>query len=300
MSSIEGWWSAGEHVPLVAGEREWRIFVRRMGEGPTMTLLHGYPSSSHDWAKVAPALAGRYSLLMFDFLGFGASEKPAEHDYSLHEQADLVQALWNREGTSSTVLVAHDYAVSVTEELLARRAEGGLGVELESVHLLNGGLYPDLHRPQPAQLALLDPERGPQLSALLNQELLTAGLAPTFAESYDASLDSAEMWRANSREGGERIAHLLIRYIADREAHAERWVGALHGTDVPLAFVWGMLDPVSGAHMAERIRQKLPHAPFLALEDVSHWPALEAPERVVGALLAGELPPGAQRGSTAT
>jgi len=300
MSSIEGWWSAGEHVPLVAGEREWRIFVRRMGEGPTMTLLHGYPSSSHDWAKVAPALAGRYSLLMPDFLGFGASDKPVEHDYSLHEQADLVQALWNREGTSSTVLVAHNYAVSVTQELLARRAEGALGVELETVHLLNGGLYPDLHRPQPTQLALLYPERGPQLSALLNQELLTAGLAPTFAESYDPSLDSAEMWRANSRDGGERIAHLLIRYIADRESHAERWVGALHGTDVPLAFVWGMLDPVSGAHMAERIRQKLPHAPFLALEDVSHWPALEAPERVVGALLAGELPPGAQRRSAAT
>jgi pimeloyl-ACP methyl ester carboxylesterase len=54
-------------------------------------------------------------------------------------------------------------------------------------------------------------------------------------------------------------------------------VTALEGTDVPLAFVWGMLDPVSGAHMAERIRKRLPGAPFLALDDVAHWPALEAP-----------------------
>ncbi|TMK95674.1 MAG: alpha/beta hydrolase [Actinobacteria bacterium] len=299
MSGIEEWWSAGERVALAAGESEWQIFVRRMGEGPTMTLLHGFPSSSHDWAKVAPALAERYSLLLLDFLGFGASEKPAEHTYSLHEQADLVEALWKREGTSSTVLVAHDYAVSVTQELLARRAEGALGVGLEAVHLLNGGLYPDLHRAQPTQLALLDPERGPQLSALLNEELLAAGLAPTFAESYDASRDSAEIWRANSRDGGQRIAHLLIRYIADREAHAERWVEALHRTDVPLAFAWGMLDPVSGAHMAKRIRQKLPQAPFLALEDVSHWPALEAPEGVLGALLAGRVPPQAERRSAA-
>ena len=37
----------------------------------------------------------------------------------------------------------------------------------------------------------------------------------------------------------------------------------------------------------------------LALEDVSHWPALEAPERVIDALLAGEVPPGAQCGSAA-
>ena len=54
---------------------------------------------------------------------------------------------------------------------------------------------------------------------------------------------------------------------------------------MPLTFVWGMLDPVSGAHMAERIRERLPDAPFTALEDVAHWPPLEAPERVVAALL---------------
>src|SRR5438105_15957794 len=101
-----------------------------MGRGPAMTLLHGFPSSSHDWAKVAPALAERHALLMPDFLGFGASDKPAEHDYSLHEQADLVEALWAREGIEATVLVVHDYAVSVGQELLARRAEGALAVDL--------------------------------------------------------------------------------------------------------------------------------------------------------------------------
>ena len=85
--------------------------------------MHGFPSSSHDWARVAPALAEGHSLLLFDFLGFGASEKPVEHDYSLLEQADLVEALWRHEGITSTVLVAHDYAVSVAEELLATPRE---------------------------------------------------------------------------------------------------------------------------------------------------------------------------------
>ncbi|TML75809.1 MAG: alpha/beta fold hydrolase, partial [Actinobacteria bacterium] len=144
-----------------------------MGAGAAMTLLHGFPSSSHDWAKVAPALAERHSLVMPDFLGFGASDKPPDHEYSIHEQADLVEALWAREGTASTVLVAHDYGVSVAQELLARRAEGALRVDLSSVHLLNGGLYPDLHRPEPAQMALLDPEQGPKLSAQMNEELIT-------------------------------------------------------------------------------------------------------------------------------
>jgi pimeloyl-ACP methyl ester carboxylesterase len=285
VTGIAEWWSDGERVALSLGGTERGIFVRRMGAGPSMTLLHGFPSSSHDWAKIAPALAERHALMLPDFLGFGASDKPADHDYSIHEQADLVEALWAREGIASTVLVAHDYAVSVTQELLARRAEGALAVDLVAVHLLNGGLYPDVHRPQPMQTALLDPEQGPQISANVIEELIVPALKPTFAEGFDADADSADIWRSMSRDDGHRILHRLIRYMLDRRDHAERWVGALETTDVPLAFVWGMLDPISGTHMAERIRERLPAAPFQALDDVGHWPPLEAPERVAGALL---------------
>jgi pimeloyl-ACP methyl ester carboxylesterase len=285
MGSIDRWWAEGEHVSVPLSGAERSVFVRRSGTGPPMTLLHGYPSSSHDWWKVEPQLAGRHELLMPDLLGFGASEKPAAHDYSLHEQADLVTALWESEGVTSTVVVAHDYAVSVTQELLARRAEGRLAVDLTSVHLLNGGLYPELHRPQPIQRALLDPEQGPKIGPLITEEAFTTALRPTFAEDFDAAADSADIWRATSRNAGQLIGHRLIRYITDRAEHEERWVTALEQTDVPLHFIWGMLDPVSGAHMAERITQRLPAAPFLALGDVGHWPALEAPERVAGALL---------------
>ena len=286
MQTIEQWWADGELIELSLQDSERGIFLRSMGDGPALTLLHGFPSSSHDWAGVAPGLAERHTLLMPDFLGFGASEKPAEHRYTLHEQADLVEALWAREGVSATTIAAHDYAVSVAQELLARRAQGALEVDILGLHLLNGGLYPELHRPQPTQIALLDPERGPQLSALLNEELLVAGLAPTFAEGFHAGPHSAAMWKALSRNQGQLISHLLIAYIVDREAHAERWVAALERTDVPLRFTWGMLDPVSGAHMAERIRERLPRAPLLALDDVAHWPQLEAPERVRAAMLA--------------
>jgi pimeloyl-ACP methyl ester carboxylesterase len=287
VASIEQWWADGEHVPLELAGRERAIFVRKLGSGPSTTLLHGFPSSSHDWAKLAPALAERSSLLMPDFLGFGASEKPVEHDYSLREQADLVEALWACEGIEQTALVVHDYAVSVAQELLARRADGKLAVDLSAVHLLNGGLFPELHRPQPMQTALLDPEQGPKIGELITGELFVAGLRPTFAEGYDAAADSDEIWRSTNRDDGQRISHLLIRYMVDRERDGARWVAALEQTDVPLAFVWGMLDPVSGAHMAERIGQRLPDAPLLALDDVAHWPQLEAPARVLDALLAG-------------
>lgn len=273
-------------MPVELAGTERRIFVHRAGSGPAMTLLHGFPSSSHDWAKVAPALAQTHELLLPDFLGFGASDKPNDHAYSLHEQADIVEAVWAREGVTSTRVVAHDYAVSVAQELLARRAVGQLDVNIERLDLLNGGLYPDLHRPEPVQTALLDPDQGPAISAMLNEELFVGSIAPTFAPEYDATEDSVDIWRSMNRDNGQSNAHLIIRYITDRAQHADRWTSALESTDVPLRFTWGMLDPVSGAHMAERIRERLPHAPFVALDDVGHWPPLEAPERVAASLLA--------------
>lgn len=285
MADLEAWWEGGEPRSIELGGASRTVFVRSEGNGRSITLLHGFPSSSHDWAKVAPMLGG-HSLLMPDFLGFGASEKPVDHRYSLLEQADLVEAVWASEGIRSTRIVAHDYAVSVAQELLARRAEGSLSVELERVELLNGGLYPELHRPQPLQVALLDPEQGPQISQMVNEQLFVAGLGPTFAPGFDAAADSAQIWQATSRGSGERISHLLIRYIVDRQEHGARWTSALEQTDVPLGFIWGMLDPVSGSHMAQRIRERLPGAPFLALEDVAHWPALEAPAELARAILA--------------
>jgi pimeloyl-ACP methyl ester carboxylesterase len=287
---IERWWADGARVPVAFSGGERSIFVRRMGAGPPMTLLHGFPSSSYDWAKVAPALAERHTLVLLDFLGFGASEKPTDHEYSLHEQADLVEAVWAHERIGQTILVGHDYAVSVAQELLARGAEGRLAVQLRAVHLLNGGLYPDLHRRQPTQQLLLDPEQGPRIGELLDEQMFAAGLDPTFAESYDAGADSAAMWRAMARDGGQRIGHLLARYMIDRERHEARWVQALESSDVPRAFIWGMLDPISGAHMAQRISERVPQAPLLALGDVAHWPQLEAPTRVARALLADALP----------
>jgi pimeloyl-ACP methyl ester carboxylesterase len=287
---IRDWWAAGEHVTVELGDSPRSVFIRRMGSGPTITLLHGFPSCSYDWAKIASALAESHSLLLPDFLGFGASEKPPEHDYSLHEQADLVEAVWRTAGVDTTAIVAHDYAVTVTQELLARREEGRLKVELTQVHLLNGGLYPDLHRPQPAQELLADPEQGRQLAENMNEEVVAASLRPTFAEGFDAAADSRGIWKSLERDDGYRNLHRLIGYMAERREFADRWVGALESTDVPLAFIWGMLDPISGAHIAERIRERLPDSPLLALEDVAHWPQLEAPERVTAAALRSPLP----------
>jgi pimeloyl-ACP methyl ester carboxylesterase len=274
---IEDWFAAGERVE--AGG--FRLFERVAGreDAPWLTLLHGYPTCSWDWSPVADRLAEVRRLLMPDFLGFGDSDKPADHDYSIHEQADLIEALWSRHGIERTALVVHDYAVSVGQELLARRADGALGVDIERIAFLNGGLYPDVHRALLTQKLLLHPRTGPIFTRAMNERALARALRRICA--HPPSDDEVhEHWLGLARHGGARIQHRLIRYIEDRREHAARWTGALERTDVPRRFVWGMLDPVSGAHMAERIVERVPPDELHALGDVGHYPQLEAPERV--------------------
>ena len=165
--------------------------------------------------------------------------------------------------------------------MLARDVAGTLGVALTSVTFLNGGIYPDLHRPTPGQLMLLDPVQGPKLGDLMTEATFAQALRATYApgrQPTDAAL--REQWQTVARRDGHRIGHRLIQYIRDRERHAERWVAALETTRVPRHFIWGMLDPVSGAHMAARIAKRMFEADRVQLDDVGHWPQLEDPRTV--------------------
>ena len=78
--------------------------------------------------------------------------------------------------------------------------------------------------------------------------------------------------------------HPAIHYVADRREHEQRWCTALEESPLPATFVWGDLDPVSGAHMIERVEARIPAARVIRLADVGHWPLLEAPDVVAAAI----------------
>lgn len=92
-----------------------------------------------------------------------------------------------------------------------------------------------------------------------------------------------------SREDGQQLAADLMHYVADRARHGSGWVAALETTPLPLSFVWGLQDPVSGAHVLDEVHRRLPHARTHPLADVGHWPPLEAPAEVARAVRAVAL-----------
>ena len=54
------------------------VFTLAEGSGPTILLLHGFPTSAYDWSAVLPALSSSHRVVLLDLPGFGASPAPAE------------------------------------------------------------------------------------------------------------------------------------------------------------------------------------------------------------------------------
>jgi pimeloyl-ACP methyl ester carboxylesterase len=288
---LADWFAAGERVPItVSGPggaaQTFGIFCRVEGEGPWLTFLHGFPTCSWDWAPISDALKPHRRLLLFDFLGYGDSDKPHGHAYSIFEQADIAEALWRHFGIAETGLVAHDYGDSVATELLARQAEGRLATRIGAVVMLNGGIYVDVYRPLLIQTLLRRPVIGQALARLITERAFARSFRSLFSPQHPISdEDLHQHWLAIQRRNGAHNYHALIRYIDERHAQRDRWEGALERSVPPIHFIWGMLDPVSGAPIARRLRERIPAAAILELTDVGHYPQLEVPDLVASALL---------------
>nr|WP_202111571.1 alpha/beta hydrolase [Pseudomonas aeruginosa] len=280
-------------IPLEAWRRRGRtldfkgfpIRYWEAGQGRPLLLIHGFPSAAWDWHYLWEPLAQRYRVLVCDLLGFGDSAKPRAHRYSLLEQADLQQALLGRLGIDEPLhVLAHDYGDSVAQELLARHHEGRL--RLASCVFLNGGLFPETHRPVLSQKLLLSPLGG-LFGRLFDRRALARNFAKVFGpRSQPGETELDAFWSLIESNQGQRVMHRLIRYIVDRREQRERWVAALQHGGVPLRVIDGAVDPISGAHMVERYRQLVANADCVLLDGIGHYPQIEAPAAVLEHYLA--------------
>ncbi len=281
---VRGWEARGEREHF----RSHGIHVfRREGDGPLVMLLHGFPSSSYDWRRLLDELPGP-EILAFDFLGFGLSDKPRDHLYTLGWQADLATELVRRHGAGRPVfVVAHDMGTSVTTELMARDLEGRLGFELAGVLLVNGSIVLDAATLTPSQKLLRGP-LGPIAARLSSRRVFDQQFGSVFSAAHPLTPEEADdQWSLICHGGGRSLGHKLIHYLDERIALADRWHGAIRDwRDLQLA--WGLLDPVATTAVLDALRRLHPGVPVTELPDLGHYPQVEDPARMA-AVVAGAV-----------
>ena len=275
-------------IPLCVWRKRSQTFVFRgqpirywtTGQGEPLLLIHGFPTASWDWHYLWQPLAQRYRMIACDMLGFGDSAKPLNHTYSLLEQADLQQALLAHLQIEQPVhVLAHDYGDSVAQELLARHYEDR--IEIASCVFLNGGLFPETHRPVLMQKLLLSP-LGWMIGRAFTRDALVKSFRQIFGpQTRPSESEMDDFWSLVDSNRGPRIMHKLISYIPERRVQRDRWVAAMQRGEIPLRLIDGEVDPISGAHMVERYRELIPDADTVQLPGIGHYPQTEAPVQVL-------------------
>ncbi len=285
--NVDDWQRNGKYYSFPGHQ----VFFQDAGAGEVLLCIHGFPTASWDWHRLWPDLIKRYRVIAPDLLGFGFSDKPTRHAYSLFEQATILEKLLDHLDIPAVHILAHDYGVTVAQELLARQLESsrqeGNNIVIHSVALLNGGLFPEATFPLFIQKALKNRLVGPLLARLLSERAFRHSFSRVFAPGNRPTRSELRaFWSLVAHNNGKRVAHRVSRYQDERRTHRERWTEAVQNTDVPVRLIIGSEDPVSGLTIARRFRELVRNPDVVIVDGAGHYPQVEAPERVLEALLA--------------
>jgi pimeloyl-ACP methyl ester carboxylesterase len=249
------------------------VFYREAGApgAPTVVLLHGFPSSSHMFRNLIPALSDRYHLIAPDYPGFGESAMPdrAQFRYSFEHFAEVVDALLTRLEAKRYALYVMDYGAPVGYRLALRHPERVTGLIVQNGNAYAEGLL-EFWDPIKAYWASGSPE---------HREVLRAG---TTAEStrWQCTHGVRDVMRVDptawvyhqarmDRPGNAEIQlDLFYDYRTNVELYPE-FQAFFRERRTPTLIVWGENDMIFPAPGARAYLRDLPDAE-LHLLDTGH------------------------------
>jgi pimeloyl-ACP methyl ester carboxylesterase len=273
-------WRQSGTLTTISGHR---IFVREQGgsgQGPPLLFLHGYPSSSYDWRHAFEQLDG-HRLLVFDFLGYGLSDKPRHQVYSLQFQADIAETLAARFDEQAVTLISHDMGSSVATELLARDVDGRLSFHIRSALVFNGSLVRERASLLRGQKLLLS-RLGPLATRLTSEFIFRRQFASIFSGEHPLSEEeAADQWSLLTHNDGHHLLDRLIYYNKERVTlPGARWHAALRDWPGRLELAWAESDPICTDAVLQAVLELRPHAELTRLHGLGHYPQIEDPEAV--------------------
>jgi len=253
------------------------IFYREAGRpgAPAIVLLHGFPTSSHMFRNLIPALADRYRVIAPDYPAFGQSGAPDRNafPYTFARFTDLMGGLLAQLGVERYALYVQDYGAPVGYRLALKHPERVTALVVQNGNAYDEGLR-EFWKPLKAYWA--DPSPA-------NRKALRAGLTPEATKSQyldgvrDPSRVSPDNWVHDQalleRPGIDEIMLDLFRDYGTNVALYPRFQQFFRERRPPTLIVWGKNDAIFPAEGARPYLRDLPDAE-LHLLDTGHF-ALE-------------------------
>ena len=280
-----------EHrVPVANGN----IYVRdHAGAGPAFVLMHGFPDNLHIYDALVPYLvaAGR-RVVAFDFLGFGASDKPGQ-GYSFAQQMGDLEAVVETLGLDIIVPVAHDSSgpTAINYALAHPKRVAELGILNSAYDDAFPILWPELVElfatGSLSALAIAMAQSPEQFGWLLfwQQKRFIEALPAHIRSGFESVMGPLIADNFMQSPGaGTAFAYLASQFHAELASNTRR-LPELASLDVPVKVIWGEFDPYITTEVGRDRASHFRNASFRSIPG-GHWLQSDLPEEVARELLA--------------
>ena len=259
------------------------VFYREAGpqDAPTVLLLHGFPTSSHMFRNLIPALADKWHVVAPDYPGYGHSSAPSpdEFDYTFDHMAEIVETFTDKLGIDRYSLYLMDYGAPVGFRLAAKHPE-----KVDSLIIQNGNAYEeglrDFWIPLKAYWKEQNAENEKALRGLLT---IDATKWQYTHGTRDAETISPDNWLVDQplldRPGNQDIQLAMFHSYGSNPPLYPDWQSYLRAHQPPTLIVWGKNDVIFPAEGAEPYKRDLKDLEFHLL-DTGHFALEEDGERI--------------------
>ena len=261
-----------------------RAIYRVAGSGPPVVLIHGMLNSSHHWHAVAEQLAPHHTVVAPDLIGHGDSAAP-RGDYSLGAHAASIRDLLAAIGIERATIVGHSLGGGVAMQFFYQFPQ-----RVERLALVSsGGLG---HEVSPMLRTAALPGTSALLSLTINPRLLGAirALGTRMRErgvSSGAYLQAVARALRPLESAGAREAFLqTLRAVIDARGQRVSANDRLYLLEaIPTLIVWGERDNTIPIEHGRAAQRAIAGSRLRTLPSAAHFPNLEDPEGLAGALL---------------
>ena len=238
-------------------------------------LVHGTPSWSYLWRRVAPILAADFTVHLFDLLGYGDSEKGDDLDVSIAAQGRMLTELLDLWGLDRPLIAGHDIGGAIVLRAHLIEGRGFEGIALVDSVVFNPWLTATTMHIR----AHLDTYRTMPLH--IYEQVVRAHLRTAIHRALDEETLAGYMepWRGTA--GQAAYLHKIAQF---EEAHTAELEPLLGRITVPTLIVWGEDDGWIAPAVAERLHRAIAGSRVSLIPDAGHFCTEDAPEAVAQAL----------------
>jgi haloalkane dehalogenase len=268
-----------------------RVYVRdHPGAEPTIILMHGFPDNLHLYDRLSPYLSPPRRVVLFDFLGWGSSDKPSGYPYTADNQVGDLDAVITQLGFGQVVLVAHDASGPPAIDWALANPERVAGLVLlntyycqmptlrppEAIRLFSTPVIRSVARPVSRMFGnwLFRRMYWWQVGSFIRDADIRREFVPLLYEQFDAT--------PSARPAFFRLNEDLLPTVQSRTQKIPK----LKDFRRPVRIIFGEDDPSLNSGVARTFHEFLPGSELFLIAGARHFVQLDEPEHVARLILA--------------